>query len=137
MKKIQEFLLWFVCITVGILIICAISFALSGEEILPKSILWQILLAGFITAIVTTFLHPLEHEGIGGHLLQYAILCAIMIFFGIQFGWIPKSLAGAVTMIVDVALVYAFTTAVSLLMFYKQTNAMNKALQEKYPDSED
>lgn len=140
MKKLQELFLWFVSITVGILIICAVSFALSGEEALPPDILWQILLAGFVTAVVTTFLTPMECSGtvqiIVRELIHFIVLCAVMIFFGIRFGWIPQSLSGVVTMIVDVALVYAFTVVVIIVMGRVQANALNKALQEKYPDTE-
>lgn len=76
MKMLSLFVKFFIYITTVILIVCAINFQISGQNLIPMETLWRILLSGFLTIIVTmlfsqrkqrkvynlhTILYPLRH----------------------------------------------------------------------------
>ena len=140
MKSIGEYIKWFVYITIGIFLVCAISFALEGEETIPVSTFWKILLEALVATVVTVPLQPQEDDGTGKTWVKFALhylsLCIIMCCFGIWFGWIPFSVMGILIMAVDVALVYALCTTVYYLVDVRQAKGINKVLQEKYGKEE-
>ncbi len=140
MKSIGEFIKWFVYITIGIFLVCAISFTLEGEEVIPVSTFWKILLEALVATVVTVPLQPQEGDGSGKAwakvALHYLSLCIIMFCFGGWFGWIPFSVQGGIIMSVDVAIVYALCTATYYLIDVRQAKGINKVLQEKYGEEE-
>ena len=136
MKSIGEYIKWFVYITIGIFLVCAISFTLEGEKTIPVNTFWKILLEGLVATLVTVPLQPQEEDGAGKtwfkFVLHYLSLCIIMCSFGIWFEWIHFSVVGILIMAVDVAVVYALCTTVYYLVDVRQAKGINKVLQEKY-----
>ena len=141
MKSIGEFIKWFIYITIGIFLVCAISFTLEGATEMPVSTFWKILLEGLVATVVTVLLQPKEDDGVGKTWIKFALhylsLCIIMFCFGGWFGWIPFSVRGGVIMSVDVAIVYALCTAIYYLIDVRQARGINKVLQEKYGEKEE
>ena len=141
MKSIGEFIKWFVYITIGIFLVCAISFTLEGEVAIPVSTFWKILLESLVATVVTVLLQPKEDDETGKtwikFVLHYLVLCVIMFCFGGWFGWIPFSVRGGLIMSVDVAIVYALCTAIYYLIDVRQAKGINKVLQEKYGEEEE
>lgn len=135
--KLQEFIKWFVFITTGILIVCAVNFSVfsDGEDI-PDDTLWQILLAGLVTAVITVFFDLREifdkRNSFFMLFLHYGFLDAAMILCGGWFGWMCFDLEGIVMMSVSVAGVYVFTFAVNYVLDRQQADAINRKLKEKY-----
>lgn len=136
MKRLKNFIQWFVYITTGILIVTAISFSILTDGTMPTVTLWQMLLAGFLTAGVTALFSPDEQTskrafliGMFGH---YLCLCAVMVGCGVWFGWINLTLPGVLMMCVDVALVYGITFTIYCLLEKKNADELNRKLQEKY-----
>ncbi len=140
MKSIGEYIKWFVYITVGIFLVCAISFTLEGEETIPVNTIWKVMLEGLVATLVTVQLQPQENDGKGKTWIKFALhylsLCIIMCCFGIWFGWIRFSVKGIIVMSVDVAIVYALSTVIYYLVDVQQAKGINKVLQEKYGEEE-
>ncbi len=140
MKSIGEFIKWFIYITIGIFLVCAISFTLEGATEMPVSTFWKILLEGLVATVVTVLLQPKEDDGVGKTWIKFALhylsLCIIMCCFGIWFGWISYSVVGILVMAVDVAIVYALCTTIYYLVDIRQAKGINQKLQEKYGGEE-
>lgn len=138
-NKFKELVRWFVLITTGILIVCAVDFTIFGEEQIPRATLWQILLVGFVTASVTNlFWNAKDSRTKGGQiaciLCHYISLCAIMAGCGTAFGWMELNLKGMGMMAVSVAGVYLFSFSAKYALYKKQAEEINRKLKEKYDE---
>lgn len=135
MRFIKTFVNYFATITTAILIVCALDIQFVGYESLDKLILWQIIFAGAVTALVTAvfFLKDIKSmkQYIIVSVIHYFCLCAIMIFFGMQFGWIGKDMLSCTLMAVMVAAVYAMTFLMNYILQKKEADEINKALKER------
>lgn len=135
MERIKNFMQWFVYITVGILIVCAVNFSLFGEEGIPQNTLWEILLSGFLTTLVTVLWRPEGNEGakkmIAGCILHYICLSIVMIGCGGMFGWININIEGIAIMLISVGCVYLFSFGMGYLLDKKIADDFNRALQER------
>lgn len=140
MKKLFEFIKWFFYITTCVLFVCAANIQISGDETVPTITLWQILLSGFITALITVILRPGEQDGgrIGviKIIVHYFVLCGVMIGCGCRFGWMNLNLNGIVMMAVSVAVVYLLVFLAGYWLDKKQADEINKKLKGKYSDKE-
>ena len=140
MKTLGNFIKWFVYITVGILIVCGISYRMAGNEMVTVDVFWMILLSAFVTTLVSVLILPKEEEGKVKSgikfVLHYIVLCVIMCFLGERFGWIDYDLAGVVGMIIRVGVVYLLAFMAYYIIDIKQASDINKMLQEKYGDEE-
>lgn len=138
MVKVYDFVRWFLYITTGILVVCALNLTIMGADRIPTEFLWDILAAGFLTALVTVFLEPGEHEKktvtFMRYLIHYAALCLVMIVCGSKFGWMKLNSAGIAMMMVSVAAVYLFTFGSHYIIDMKRADEINKKLKEKYGD---
>ena len=140
MKKLGNFVKWFFYITIGILIVCGISYRMEGVEMVTTDIFWMILLSGFVTTLVTILLLPREADrkaksGIK-FALHYVALCVIMCFLGERFGWVEFSFTGIIGMAIRVGLVYFLAFMAYYIIDIKQASDINKRLQEKYGEEE-
>lgn len=140
MRKILEFIKWFFYITTSVLFICAANRTLSGEDTVFTHTLWNILLSGLITALVTTLLRPDEKDGgkimIMKIIIHYIILCVVMIICGHRFGWMDFSLRDIIMMLVSVAVVYLIVFSAGFWLDLKRADEINQRLKEKYSDKE-
>lgn len=140
MKTLGNFVKWFLYITVGILIVCGISYVLAGVEMVMVDVFGMILLSAFVTALATVLITPKDEDGKVKScvkiVLHYIILCVIMCFLGVWFGWMHFDLAGIAMMVVDVGLVYLLAFVAHYIVDVKQAGEINKMLQEKYGDEE-
>lgn len=98
--------------------------------------LWQILLSGFLTALVTDIMHVRECRekslAILKCFIHYALLCVVMIICGSWFGWISPDPGGMAMMALYVAIVDLLTFAVYYLIDMRQARKINEKLKEKY-----
>lgn len=140
MKTIGNFVKWFLYITVGILIVCGISYRIAGIETVTVDVFGMILLSAFVTTLATVLILPKEEDGKGKScvkfVLHYIVLCVIMCFLGEWFGWIDYDLAGVGGMAIDVGLVYLLAFIAYYIIDIRQAAEINKILQEKYGDEE-
>ena len=140
MKLVKDFLRWFFYITTAVLIICAVHFAMSENDVIPKDTLWRILISGFLTAGVTVLLFPKEHgkrNRIFAHfLIHYAALSAVMIVCGHWFGWLEYNPGGIVMMLVSVAVVYLICFGVYYIIDLRDADKINRRMKEKYGKKE-
>ena len=141
MKFFTEFLKYFVIITTGVLLMCAVNVSLSetgGESLAVGVTLWQILGAGAVTAFVTALVYMREckttKQFIVMVIIHYILICAIMVTLGVLFGWMALNIGGIIMMIVSAALVYLFTYTVRYISDKRQADEFNRALKEKYKD---
>ena len=140
MKKVFEFIKWFFYITTCVLFVCAANIQISGSETVPTITLWQILLSGFLTALVTVIFRPNEQDsgrdGMIKIIVHYFVLCGVMIGCGCRFGWMDLSLNGIAMMAVSVAVVYLLVFLAVYWLDKKQADEINKKLKGKYSDKE-
>lgn len=136
MSILKKFVKWFLYITIAILIVTSIIFTIDGTECLPKATLWQILLSGFLTTLVTLIFSLEEKSSIFRHILHYAVLSAVMIVCGNWFGWLNLSVAGIGMMLISVAVVYLIAFGVYYIVDMRQAEKINQKLKEKYGDEE-
>lgn len=140
MRKIREFVKWFFYITTSVLFICAANQTLSGENTFFTRTLWNILLSGFITALVTTLLRPGTNDSgkimIVKIIIHYIVLCVVMIICGHRFGWMDFSPADIIMMLVSVAVVYLIVFLAGFWIDLKRADEINQRLKEKYSDKE-
>ena len=140
MKRVSEFIRWFFYITTCVLFVCAANIQISGDETVSTITLWQILLSGFFTSLVTVLLRPREQDSIRVSVMRiivhYCVLCGVMIACGFWFGWMNFNLKGIIMMVVSVAVVYFLVFLAGYWLDKKQADEINKKLQGKYSDSE-
>lgn len=140
MKKLAIFLKWFLYITTGIMIVCAINYTLAGEKSVTVNVFWKILFSSFMTTAVTLIFSPQREDKkncvYGSWVIHYICLCVVMSFLGMWFGWIDFSFIGIGIMAADVGIVYFLTFVVYYIIDIKQADEINKVLQEKYGDDE-
>lgn len=136
MKRLSNFVKWFLYITTGVTIICGINYTLAGVEAIPVSIFWKILFCGFATTLVTVLLLPKEEDGRTKSYIKFALhylaLCTVMIPVGVWFDWIGFSLGGVLLMAADVGGVYFVAFLAYYVIDRRQAEEINKGLQEKY-----
>ena len=136
MKNLQFFIKWYVYITTGILIVCAVNFTLETDAPIPGSTLWKILLSGLLTTFVTVILLPKESTTSLRFFLRmflhYAALCLVMVICGKWFHWLQYTPSGIGKMTLSVAAVYGLTAGTYYLLEVKQANAINQKLKERY-----
>ena len=134
MKYISEFIKYFCYITTGIVIVSGIT--VLSDEMIPSATVLQSVLAGAITALVTTFFLTGEPKSKKDMFLRltfhYISLCVIMVIIGFSFNWIPHSIMGVIFMIAAVGVVYIFTALSYMFTSQKEIKELNKALNEKY-----
>lgn len=140
MKILGNFVKWFLYITVGILIVCGISYRITGVEMVTVDVFGMILLSAFVTTLATVFILPKEEDGkvksCVKFVLHYIVLCVIMSFLGAWFGWIAFNPAGIGFMVIDVGIVYLLTFIAYYIIDVKQAGEINQKLKEKYGDEE-
>ena len=140
MKKLREFVHYFITIATGILIICAVSYSTQAEAPTVAT-LWHILLSAGLSALATTVFFPDEDASKRriniGLVLHFISLCAIMILCGRWFGWISPGFLPMLTMVGYVLLVYAFTAGATYLISRKEVAQMNAQLQKKFAQNTD
>ncbi len=138
MRFFKYFISFFTTITTAILFVVAVSTAMNDSKTICRNILFHVLGAGAITAFVTALFFYREIKSRKQYLLitaaHYVVLCVIMIFWGLQFGWISLSFNGIIMMIIDVALVYIITALCSYLLLKKEAEEINRALIERNRD---
>lgn len=135
MKKLREFLHYFVTITTGILIISAVSYSTQSQPPTAGT-LWHILLSAGLSALSTAAFFPDENASklrINiGLVLHFISLCVIMIFCGNRFGWIGPGFLPALAMVGYVVVVYAFTAGVTYLISRREAALINQQLKRKF-----
>lgn len=137
---IGNFIKSFLYITVGIFVVCGAGYKIAGVETVTVDIFGMILLSAFATTLATVFILPRENEGKVKSwvkfILHFMVICVIMSFLGIRFGWVDFGFVGIVTMVIYVGLVYLLVFIFYYLIDKKQAGEINKMLQEKYGDEE-
>lgn len=140
MKRFSEFIKWFLYITTCVLFICATNIQISGDDTIPAITLWEILLSGFITAVVTIFMRPNERDSarisIIKIIVHYLALCVVMFICGSLFGWMELTPAGIIMMLVSVAVVYLLVYISGYCLDKKRADEINRGLKGRYSDKE-
>ena len=136
MKFIKGFLNFFTVITSCILLMVAISHTLGDYTGISENILWDIILSGAVTALVTAAIYSIDFKSqkqfVIMTLVHYLLLCIVMVFLGTNFGWITFDFRGILMMAVDVALVYIMVFVITYLVYKKEADQLNEALEKKY-----
>lgn len=139
MRKIGEYIKWYFYITTSILFIVAVIFSLYGAETLPGKTLWQIMLSGFATTVVTVAIVFIDCKSsvrvFWKYCCHYILLSAVMILLGVWFGWIALNLRGIALMLASVAGVYMLTFGAYYVIDLRVAKKINDRLKEKYDEN--
>ncbi len=138
---IKEFLIsllhYFVDITTAVLIAAAVYLSFSGQQ--PSStLLWEILLGGFVTALPSAALLCFDPKSVRKSLLLWVI--HFLLIFGITllllrlFGWCSITPLSVLLTFVAVMCIYSFTCFVHYLVDRKHTALMNQQLKKRYAE---
>ena len=140
MKRLSEFVRWFFYITTCVLFLFAANMQLSGGDVISASTLWQIMLSGFVTSLVTVIFRPAEQDSgrvaIIKIVIHYLVLCVVMILLGYWFGWMNLNIQGIIMMTLSVAVVYFLVYFATYWLNKKQTDEINQKLKKKYSEDE-
>lgn len=134
MKFLKSFVNFFATITTGILIVCAVNFFLSDSTEIPGDTLFQILISGLATALITAVFYYKEIKTHKQFLIilaaHYVLLCGIMIGLGVWFGWMDFNAAGIIMMLISVAVVYGLTILMNYIAAKKDADEINMMLEQ-------
>ncbi len=134
MKFFKSFLSFFCTITTAITIVVSLNYLTADAE-LSKYILFHILIAGFVTALITALVYSFNFrtsaQAVIATVLHYIALCAVMIWLGAWFDWLEFNAMGVLSMSFSVAIVYAIVFAISYIQMKTEADDMNKALEER------
>ncbi len=130
---------YFVDITTAVLIAAAIYLTVSGQQ--PNSsLLWEILLSGFVTALPSAALLCFDQKSVRKSLLLWVIHFLLIFFITLMllkmFGWCSITPLSVLLTFVAVICIYFFTCFVHYLVDRKHTALMNQQLKNRYADKE-
>lgn len=131
---------YFVDITTAVLIVAASYLTISGQQ-MDSTILWEILLSGFITALPSAVLICLDTKSVRLSLILWIvhfilIFCTTLILLDV-FGWCSITPESALLTFLAVVFIYLFTCLVHYLVDRKHTSLMNQQLKKRYSNEED
>lgn len=133
MKKISEYLKWYVYITTSILVVYSIIIlGIYKQETIPAGDLWRILLSGLLTTVVTVLFIKAELPKVIYFVLHYFVLSTVMLVCGLLFGWIEWNIYGVLLMLGSVGVVYILSFITYYIIDLRCAADINKKLKEKY-----
>lgn len=136
MGAIKLFINLFSTITSVITLVCAVNMALVPEYDIPNNVLWQVLLSGFVTSLLTFLGVKIFWSNLSKSrfiilgIAHYIIMCIVMVGFGIWFDWMNFDVKGIIMMTVSVAVVYLMALAMNYIIIKKEADDINCALEE-------
>lgn len=129
-------------VTTGTLVACIVWYGIArledGESLLEASLpyvtLPEILLLGILCGVETELLLPcremsLKQEGIW-HAGHFLLVTATALGCGYFYDWYEQTFSGVMLMCLTSAIIYLFTCFVNYWRRKKETNEMNKHLEE-------
>lgn len=136
---IKEFLIsllhYFVDITTAVLIAAACFLTLSGQQV-SSTVLWEILLSGFITALPTAVLLCFDPASpklsLALWTLHFLLIYGLTLLLLHLFGWCRITPLAALLTFAAVVFIYFFTCFVHYLVDRKHTAVMNQQLKKRY-----
>ena len=138
-KFIKDFIDSFTRITTGITLVCAVCMTLSDikEFNMYSSVLWQVLAAGAVTALITSVCLPCtmaEREASKKEYLirlsiHYVLINICILLMGYKFRWFEPNLPSCIMMAISVLAVYIFTAITTYVSDKKYSDEINAALK--------
>ena len=140
---IKEFLIsflhYFVDITTAVLIAAAIFLTVSGQPA-SSTLLWEILLSGFITALPTAILLCFDPKSVRISMILWIMHFLLIFFITLLllklFGWCSITPLSVLLTFAAVVFIYFFTCFVHYLVDRKHTALMNQKLKKRYDRQE-
>ena len=140
---IKEFLIsllhYFVDITTAVIIVVAVYLTLSGKPV-ENAILWEILLAGFLTALPSAILLTFDPKSVKLSLalwvVHFLLIYSLTLLLLDMFGWTTLTARAAILTFIAVVFIYAFTCFVHYLVDRKHLALMNQQLKRRYTKKE-
>ncbi len=136
---VKEFLIsllhYFVDITTAVLIAAAIYLTISGQQ--PNcTLLWEILLSGFITALPSAVLLCFDPKSVKKSALlwitHFLLIFLTTLLLLYMFGWCRITPLSVLLTFVAVVFIYGFTCFVHYMVDRKHTALMNQQLKKRY-----
>lgn len=128
---------YFTYITTAVLLFVSVLMKIQRMEMINTDHLLKILVCGAVTALPTAVLLSKDYDTrqmLVRICLHYLLICGIMIWMGNWFGWMSISVSGIIFMMLAVTFVYACTYLATYLTTRRESENLNQALRQKYPD---
>ncbi len=140
MRFFRTFLSFFTIITTAIVFVISLNYMTSADFAVPKSIMLQILAASLVTSLVTALGFAIDFKkawhAVTASIVHFILLCVIMVFLGVWFGWNELNAKGVLSMVISVGIVYALVFAISYILMKKEADELNRALKERNENKE-
>lgn len=135
MKYLQYFIGLFTKVTTGVTIVCAVILKILGVEMWTSDILWQILLCGAVTTLLSMALLPdrdfSRKEWVVRYCIHFVLISAFILTAGAAFGWYVPTFTGCLCMMASVGVVYAFSVVTTYIGSRCSADELNSALKER------
>lgn len=135
MKYLQYFIGLFTKVTTGVTIVCAVILKILGVEMWTSDILWQILLCGAVTTLLSMALLPdrdfSRREWVVRYCIHFVLVSAFILTAGAAFGWYVPTFLGCLCMMVSIGVVYAFSVVTTYIGSRRSADELNSALKER------
>ncbi len=131
MKKISEYIKWFLYITSCILIVRGCIYYFTGDTIIFKAIL-DIIIMGILTTVVTMFMFSIDIDGLLGYLLHYGLLTVVVLLYLEWNQWPYIDMNEVLMIIIAVAIIYLLVLGSYHLIDVREAKQINEKLKDKY-----
>ena len=134
-----SFVHYFVDITTAVIIVAAAYLSISGKPV-ENEILWEVLLAGLLTALPTALFLTIDPPSpklslalwVGHFLLIYALTLLLLN----MFGWATFNAQTFILTFIAVVFIYVFVCFFHYLLSRKHTTVLNQQLKRRYAKTE-
>lgn len=131
MKKISEYIKWFLYITSCVLIVRGCIYYFTGDIVVSEAIL-HIVIMGMLTTLVTVFMFSVDIDGLWGYVIHYVLLTSVVLLYCEWNQWPYIDFKEVLIIIIAVAIVYLLVLGSYYLIDVRKAKQINEKLKDKY-----
>jgi len=130
-KKISEYIKWFLYITSCVLIVRGCIYYFTGDIVVSEAIL-HIVIMGMLTTLVTVFMFSVDIDGLWGYVIHYVLLTSVVLLYCEWNQWPYIDFKEVLIIIIAVAIVYLLVLGSYYLIDVRKAKQINEKLKDKY-----
>ncbi|MBQ6094229.1 MAG: DUF3021 family protein [Lachnospiraceae bacterium] len=130
---------YFVDITTAVIIVAAAYLSISGKPV-ENEILWEVLLAGLLTALPSAILLTFDPKSVKLSLalwvVHFLLIYGVTLLLLNMFGWATINAQTFILTFIAVVFIYVFVCIFHYLLSKKHTTVLNQQLKRRYAKME-
>ena len=130
---------YFVDITTAVIIVAAAYLSISGKPV-ENEILWEVLLAGLLTALPSAILLTFDPKSVKLSLalwvVHFLLIYGVTLLLLNMFGWATINAQTFILTFIAVVFIYVFVCIFHYLLSKKHTTVLNQLLKRRYAKME-